>query len=124
MENAMKLVDFDIYEFDSFIKIHDLENMFDVLVDKKGNRVFNLNKTLYVAVDTDKLPEFICDHEMHWPLISYKIYGTTRLAWLLWKLNGISAKDIFKAKQPKEAVKYLPKRYSDAIVANINDFES
>lgn len=118
----MKLVDLDIDEFNSFIRIHDLENMFDVFKDRKQNNVFNLNKTLYVSVDKDRLPDFICDYEMHWPLISYKIYGTTRLAWLLMKLNSIKAKDMFKAMQPKDAVKYLPTRYCDAIVAEINDF--
>ena len=118
----MKLVDLDINEFNQFLKIHDLENMFDVFSDRKGNNVCNLNKSLYVAVDIDALPDFTCDYEMHWTLISYKIYGTTRLAWLLWKLNGVNAKDIFKAKQPKDKVKYLPTRYSDAIVADINEF--
>lgn len=118
----MKLQDIDDQDFNSFLKIYDLENMFDVNVDAKGKRVFNLNKTLYVVVDTEKLPEFICSSEMHWPLISYKIYGTTRLAWLLWKLNDVKASDVFKAKQPKDVVKYLPREYKDAIIADINEF--
>lgn len=120
----MKLVDLGIDEFTSFLKIYDLENMFDVFNDSRGNNVFSLNKTLYIKVDLDALPEFICDHEMHWPLISYKIYGTTRLAWLLQKINGVTAADIFKAKQPKDIVKYLPATYKDTLIADINDFET
>ena len=79
----MKIADLDLSEFDKFLKIQDLENMFDIFEDSRHNRVYNLNKTLYIEVDLDKLPDFICDCEMHWPLISYRIYGTTRLAWLL-----------------------------------------
>lgn len=120
----MKVVDLEIPEFDEFMSIHDFENMFDLVLDKRKNYVYSLNKTLYVSVDLDRLPVFVCDHEMHWPLISYKIYGTTRLAWLLWKLNGVTAKDVFKPKQPKDEVKYLPKQYSDTIIADINEFES
>ena len=85
--------------------------------------MYNLNNALYINVDPSKLPEFICDHEMHWPLASYRIYGTTRLAWLLWKLNGIDASNVFKPLQPKDKVKYLPTRYSEGIVADINNFD-
>ena len=120
----MKAVDLEIPEFDEFMSINDLENMFDLVLDKRKNYVYNLNKTLYVSVDPDALPVYVCDHEMHWPLISYKIYGTTRLAWLLWKLNNVTPKDIFKAKQPKDEVKYLPKQYCDSIISDINEFES
>lgn len=119
----MKLVDLDISQFDSFLKIHDLENFFDVRVDQKGNRVFSLNKTVYVDADYGRLPEFVCDQTMHWPLISYRLYGTTRLVWLLWKLNNVKAEDMFKAKQPKDIVKYLPQPQSDSLVADINEFE-
>ena len=118
----MKLVDIDTNEFDSILKIHDLENMFDVFRDAHLKNVFNLNKTLYINVDVDQLPEFICDHEMQWTLVSYKLYGTTRLAWLLWKINGVDASNIFKNLQPNDRVKYLPTNYVDAVVADINDF--
>ena len=118
----MKLVDLDISEFEEFIKIYDLENMFDVFVDKHGNEQFNLNKTLYIKVDPKRLPEYECKYEMHWPLISYNIYGTTRLAWLLQKLNNVKAKDMFKSKQPKDKIKYLPQNLTDSVVSNINDF--
>ena len=46
---------------------------------------------------------------MHWTLISYKIYGTTRLAWLLWKANNVQMADTFKVKMPGDIVYYLPR---------------
>ena len=120
----MKIKQLELDETGNYLKITDLENWFETFEDKRNNTVFDINRTVYINVDPSKLPDFVCDSEMHWPLISYKIYGTTRLAWLLWKLNGVTAKDVFKAKQPKDEVKYLPKQYSDTIIADINEFES
>ena len=120
----MKLVDINDENIKKTLKITDLENMLDVYVDKKLNLVFNLNMTLYVNVDPNVLPTFQCDHEMHWPLISYKIYSTTRLAWLLQKLNNVSMKDIFKPKQPGEYVKYLPQSAVQQIISDITDFNT
>lgn len=105
-----------------YVKVTDLENMFDTFVDFRDNRVFDLNRTLYINVDPDRLPTFTIDVEMHWTTISYKIYGTTRLAWLLWKLNNIDASNIFISKKPGEVVKYLPKRLVDGLVEQLNDF--
>ena len=59
---------------------------------------------------------------MHWPLISYKIYGTTRLAWLLWKVNEVGPIDTFRAKQPGDIVYYLPTSLVKEIVSDINSF--
>ena len=119
----MKAVDLDLDETTRYLKITDLDNFFDVMIDKRGNTVYDLNKTLYIDVDPKLLPEFECTHEMHWTLISHKIYGTTRLAWLLWKLNRVDASTIFIAKQPGDKVKYLPKQYVDSIVGELNEFD-
>ena len=91
----MKLVDLDISETGNYLKITDLENIFDIYVDKRNNAVFNANETLYINVNKDTLPEFVCSSPMHWTILSYKIYGTTRLAWLLLKINNIDMKDVF-----------------------------
>ena len=90
------------------LKITDMENFFSVFEDKRGNYVYNLNETIYVDAP-DSLREYRCPHTMHWPLISYKIYGTTRMAWLLLKLNNVSFRDTFKAKMPGDTVKYVDK---------------
>ena len=118
----MKLVDLEDQQFDSTLKITDLENMFDIFVDKRLNRVFNLNSSLYVNVDKSLLQTFQCDYPMHWTLISYHIYNTTRLAWLLWKVNDVSPRDVFKAKQPGEVVYYLPQAQVEDIISNITQF--
>ena len=119
----MKLADLNDVGDMTYLKITDLENMFDIVEDDRLNNIFNLNKTLYVNVDKSKLSKFICDHDMQWPLISYRIYGTTRLAWLLWKLNDIDLPGTLATKHPGDEILYLPGKYADGIVASINEFD-
>ena len=119
----MKISELDIDETGNYLKITDLENIFDIYVDKRHNAVYNMNQTLYINVDRDLLPDYVCTSEMHWTTLSYLIYGTTRLAWLLLKVNDVEAKDMFKAKQPGEKIKFLPKSYMDNVVATINEFD-
>lgn len=120
----MKIKQLELDETNNYLKITDLENWFETFEDKRNNTVFDINRTIYINVDPSKLPDFECNSEMHWPLISYKIYGTTRLAWLLWKLNKVDASTIFQAKSPGDRVKYLPKQYVDSIVEELNDFDT
>ena len=118
----MKLADIDDNDIKSLLKITDLENAFDVYVDDRLNNVFNLNKSIYIKVDKDSLPVFRCDHAMHWTLISYRIYGTTRLAWLLWKVNGTKIEDTMKPQQPGFSIYYLPKDLVGRIVSDMTGF--
>ena len=104
----MKLNELDIGNINGYLKITDLENIFDVFTDKRDNAVFNLNESLYINVDPSVLPEHICSSEMHWTTLSYILYGTTRLAWLLMKINNVDAKDVFVSKKPGERIRYLP----------------
>ena len=121
----MKLndIDLDQVRLDQIIKITDLENLFDIFIDKRNNAVFNLNQTLYLNVNVDDLPEYTCTYTMHWPTISYCIYGTTRLAWVLWKINKIDVDDIFKPKEPGDKIKYLSQGNIDTIVEFLNEFD-
>lgn len=109
-------------ELNESLKISDLENMFNIFQDKRGNLVFDLNQTLYININKSNLPIFTCDHQMQWPLISYKIYGTTRLAWLLWKLNNINPNNIFETRQPGDKILYLPTEYVENVVSQITNF--
>lgn len=120
----MKISQVDDSSIKKLLKITDLENALDTYVDKKLNRMFNLNKSVYVNVNESELPKFQCDHTMHWTLISYKLYGTTRLAWLLWKVNKVPMADTFKAKQPGDIIYYLPTNLVQEIVSDINSFNT
>ena len=119
----ISLLELDNSDINRTLKITDLENIFNVYQDKRKNLVFDINNTLYINVDKSTLPIFICDCDMHWTLISYKIYSTTRLAWLLWKINDIQPENIFDIKHPGDKILYLPKEYVNDIVSTINEFE-
>ena len=109
----MKIADLD----EDYLKITDLENMLSLFVDKRNRLMFNLNETMYIDADDDALMTYVCKHPLHWTTLSYNIYGTTRLAWLLCKVNNVKCKDIFKPKMPGDEVKYLPTSYIDNIVS-------
>ena len=78
-----------------WLKITDLENMLHIYQDSKQNNYYNLNSTIYINVPPEYLNLYTCDCDSTWFLLSYKLYGTTRLAWLLMKLNKVKAKDVF-----------------------------
>lgn len=76
-------------------KTTDFENFFDVEKLDNGLYSFNLNETIFFDAKNGGYNVFIPDHDMFWPLVSYKVYGSTRLAWLLMKVNGVTAETIF-----------------------------
>lgn len=122
----MKIYDIetDIEGADKFLKVTDLDNFFDVYQDKKDNYVYNLNSSIYFNFqDANNLPVFTCMHDMHWPLISYHLYDTTRLAWLLLKVNNVHPKDVFKIKHAGDKIKYIEKDHAEEIVRTINGYD-
>lgn len=107
---------------DSYLKITDFDNFFEIFYDKNDNLLFNLNTTLYLNVgDIEQLDKYVLDTYAHWPLISYKIYGTTRLAWVLLKINNIEPKDIFKIKEPGDTIYYLNREILAGIIDTLNN---
>lgn len=104
-------------------KTTDLENLFDISRDGLGRYRFNLNESLYLLVPEGALQTYTCKYEhMHWPLISYVLYGTTRLAWLLMKLNGVSVEDSFMPMSASDKVRYLDKSTLQYIIKSVNGY--
>jgi len=103
----------DVYDnIPGYWKTTDLENLFDINQDSREMYGFNLNENLYIDVPESAIRIYDCQYaEMHWPLISYTLYGTTRLAWLLMKLNGVKAEDTFLPKRSADPIKYIGKEY-------------
>lgn len=116
----MTLSDINTTEM-KFLKITDFENILDIYQDKRGNYFYNLNNSLYLDAADDIMLTYICDYDMQWPLLSYKIYGTTRLAWLLMKLNKVSPKDVFKMLKTGDKVKYLQKEQMNGLIMSLNN---
>lgn len=105
----------------TWLKITDLENMFNIYLDKKGNFVYNLNSSVYFNDQNAVLSTYTLTTDAHWPLVSYKIYGTTRLAWLLMKLNGVDATNVFKKLHASDKVKYIEKQNLERILDILNE---
>lgn len=117
----MKLSDLNNIPTTSVLKVSDLENFFNVELDKNHNYVFNLNETLYINADKSSLKQHVCDYDSHWPLLSYTLYGTTRLAWLLMKLNNVDAKHVFDVQPAGTTIYYLEQNQAESILADIHN---
>lgn len=104
---------------------HDLEQMLNAYFDERGIWNLNVNSSFYAIGIPDKVfSAYVLPANMHWPTVSYKIYGTTRLAWLLMKLNNVSGPAIFKELKAGTAIRYLDKgSYVEAILASIQESE-
>ena len=86
----------------------DLDKMFSLFIDEEGRWQYNLNSTFYLIDIPDEVCQwYICPTDMHWPSISWKVYGSTRLAWFLMKLNGVRDQNIFDQIQAGTKVRYL-----------------
>lgn len=107
MSNAAAIQVRDIYTNDNIVKFTDLENFFNVYQDKNNYYFFNLNSSVYFDVPQERLETYVCQHDLHWSIISYNIYGTVRLAWLLMKINGITPDLAFEIVPAGAKVKYL-----------------
>jgi len=105
----MKISDFRDSGTQGYLKITDLENFFEVHKDVYDRFYFNINETLYfdvakpdlnsenttqLQIDSTGLAVYTCTTPSFWTLLSYKIYGTTRLAWLLMKLNDVDSSNV------------------------------
>ena len=104
-----------------YLKVADLENMFDVFTDEQGRYYYNLNETVYLNINESQLERYVVKYECQWPLISYQIYGTTRLAWLLMKVNKVPPQRMFKALRPSDEVLYPPTDMAKTIANTLNN---
>lgn len=116
----MKISEIEVENKKKWLKITDFENIFDVYLDNKQNYHYNLNQTIYFDISEDNLLEYICTTNCAWPLISYQIYGTTRLAWFLMKINKVDTKNIFDKKQPGDIIKYLEREKLQQVISDLN----
>lgn len=112
----MKLKDVQFKDGNTSRKITDFENFFEVYLDRHGNYSYNLNQNLYFNADPDRLKRYVCQHDMFWPLISYNLYSTPRLAWVLMKVNNVEVKDMFKPILAGQSIAYPEKATVQAVL--------
>ena len=103
------------------VKFDDLDTVFNIYQDKYNYFYYNLNSTVYISIPPERLKTFKCQHDMHWPTISYNIYGTVRLAWLLMKVNNISPSISFEIIPAGSTIKYLDRSDLATVIDSLGD---
>ena len=99
-------------------KLEDMENIMSVHEDSEFDLLRpNMNETIYFDLDPSMFIAYRLDHPLHWPTISYRLYGTVRLAWLLMKINNVKTEDCFKRVRPGEVILAIG---SDSIQTVVN----
>ena len=111
----------DVIEDDSVYKFTDFDNFFHIYQDKDSNFYYNLNSTMYFDVPQERLKTYVCQHDIHWPTISYNLYGTVRLAWVLMKINNITPDLSFEIIPAGSKVKYLDRSDITTVIENFKD---
>ena len=100
----------------------DLETTFEVHSDEFGHYVPNINQTLYIDPGLS-LSAYVPDHPLHWTTLSYRLYGTTRLAWLLLKLNNVKADRVFDRVIPGRPIFCVDRDVAGQIVTMMGEIE-
>lgn len=94
-------------DIDDSVKITDLDGFFDIYEDSNKNYYYNLNSTLYINVPESRLLKYKLSSNLFWTTISYQLYGTTRLWWLLMKLNKVEGIKIFDSVKAGDEILYM-----------------
>lgn len=92
----------------------DLDNFFEVYLDKRGNYAYNLNSKLGLDVSGSTLGTYVLTHDLHPTIVSYNIYGTPRLAWLISEINGIRDQTVQIPSGTK--IRYVPEEFIAGLV--------
>ena len=100
--------EFEINEIKSEAPTNSLSNALNVEV-VANNYVYNIMRTLYILdvdfIENNYFQYYRVNENETWNSISYNIYGTNRLYWLILKLNGI--KDPLFDPVPGSKLKYI-----------------
>lgn len=104
---------------------YNLANLFLQFKDKNGKTVFNVNDTLTFDF-SDTASSIFINHVVGekdtYQTISYRYYGTTRLWWIIAKINNVEDATI----RPEAAtiIKVLNPQHINFVSANLQNAEN
>lgn len=104
----------------SNVKVTNLENFFNVYKDENQFYFFNLNSSLYLDFPKESLQTYNCTSDLHWSTISYILFNTVNLAWLLLKVNNVPNNKTFE-KVPAGTTIYYPTNNDIITILNSMD---
>jgi len=101
------------------------ENLFTVYsVNKEGKDFYFYNLTNKIVLPRNIGSEFlistIINTSMTWPTLSYKIYGTMNLWYLLYLLNNKDNKISFTV-EPGDNIIFIKAAYLNSIIQKLNE---
>lgn len=106
-----------ISDIDQSVRFVDFENLLDIYVDSRDNYMFNLNSTVYL--EGLKCKMYKPSHDMFWTTLSYELYKTTRLWWVLMKINDVGMDRCMEPVRAAEEVKCLEDSEMQALLNRI-----
>lgn len=121
--DVMKIFEVSDDTIKNYLNIRDMENIFEIYRDKKNNYHYNLNSSIYFEFPRHSILTYTVTTPVQWSILSYKLYNSTRLAWLLMKINNVNPKNIMKKIYPGEKIKYISQEEIRPLVENINRSE-
>lgn len=95
------------------------ENYFNIYETDNGLRFFNLlkNISIFPSENSEVEQEYVADGVDTWYSISYKLYGTLNLWWLICLYNEIT--NPFKPIKSKDVLKVLKPQYVGLVLSEI-----
>lgn len=124
---AEKVSEIGVYinEIPSYIEIETIsyENFFKIHIYNDEFTFFNILKKINILTNSDDIdPTFFksynVDVDIPWVVMSYKIYGTVNLWWLLCLINGVQ--DATKNPELGTTIRALKTQYINTIINQIN----
>lgn len=113
------LIDLSDSKIEQDIDAFDYENCLRVNVDDKNNFYFNLNQQLWFEMDQSSLLSATTNADAYWTTISWNLYKTTRLAWLLLQVNNVKPDNVLDIVKSGSVIKYVPNQYLDQLVEEL-----
>lgn len=110
----------DLNDIDYELTEHHYENIFDVYVDEDVGYFFNILKTVNFPenIDPSTYYEYEIRHGDSWASISWRVYKSTLLWWVLCSLNNVM--DPLKDLISGEKIKILKPIYLRDILNTIS----
>ena len=82
----------DVMNFEK-IPLEAMENLFNIYLNEDNEYYYNIMRTVNIEgldnIDMSYFETYIYKEQDSWTVLSYKFYGTTRLWWLICKVNNI-----------------------------------
>lgn len=96
------------------------ENLFKIYNDSDGNYYYNILKKVSFSGDFDDsfYFEYNVIGQKHWTIISYEVYGTIHLWWMICSVNGIS--NPVQLPESGITLKILKPEYVQDVLTSIN----